>query len=225
MMGLKRAMVIGLDAADPVQVQRLMDEGKMPNLKKLLAQGTAHKSLSMLGALPSVTPPNWCSIATGCWPRTHGVTCYNNQTLGQSLRLEEVNWTSENVTADFIWEAFSREKKRSIMLSYCEAWPPRIPNDDYGVFIDGSGVVPFLRCAIDYQKVVTMEEGDFPMAFIPHAVKSDNKDCIIMGDQYEELKKTAIAANENAAIPWAMPEGVLPVRRGGFGRPFLYRRP
>ena len=35
-MGLKGAMVIGLDAADPVQVKRLMAEGKMPNLKKLL---------------------------------------------------------------------------------------------------------------------------------------------------------------------------------------------
>lgn len=188
-MGLKRAMVIGLDSADPVQVRRLIDEGKMPNLKKLLDNGVANDNLAMIGALPSVTPPNWCSIATGCWPRTHGVTCYNNQTLGQSLRLEEVNWTSENVTADFIWEAFSKEKKRSIVLSYCEAWPPRIKNDEYGVFIDGSGVVPFLRCSIDYQKVVTMEEGEFPMEFIPHAVKSDNKDCIIMGDQYEEMKK------------------------------------
>ena len=43
-MGLKRAMVIGLDAADPVQVRRLIDEGKMPNLKKLLENGTANKS-------------------------------------------------------------------------------------------------------------------------------------------------------------------------------------
>lgn len=30
-MTLKREMVIGLEAADPVQVQRLMDTGKMPN--------------------------------------------------------------------------------------------------------------------------------------------------------------------------------------------------
>ena len=30
-MTLKRAMVIGLDAVVPVQVQRLMDTGKMPN--------------------------------------------------------------------------------------------------------------------------------------------------------------------------------------------------
>ena len=64
-MGLKRAMVIGLDAADPVQVKRLMAEGKMPNLKKLLESGVANENLAMIGCLPSVTPPNWTSIATG----------------------------------------------------------------------------------------------------------------------------------------------------------------
>lgn len=151
-MGLKRAMMIGLDSADPVQVQRLMDEGKMPNLKKLLEKGVANRNLAMLGALPSVTPPNWCSIATGNLPRTHGVTCYGNASIG-SLGMEEFNWTSLNVTSDFIWEQFAKEGKRSIMLSYCEAWPPRVESDNI-VMIDGSGVVPFLKTSIDYQKVV-----------------------------------------------------------------------
>lgn len=209
-MGQKRVMMIGLDAADPVQVRRLMDEGKMPNLKRLLEeQGVANPNLAMIGALPSVTPPNWCSIATGAWPRTHGVTCYNNTTIGQSLTLEEVNWTSANVTADYIWEQFDKEGRRSIVLSYCGAWPPREGRSDKSVIIDGSGVVPFLRCSLDYQKVVTMEEGDFPMEYTPHVVKSDNTDCIIMGDQYEEMQKKSMSVEFSDRIPWAMPEGVL----------------
>lgn len=204
-MGLKRAMMIGLDSADPVQVRRLMDEGKMPNLKKLLEEyGTANKSLAMLGALPSVTPPNWCSIATGNLPATHGVTCYGNASIG-NIGWEEMNWTSRNVTSDFIWEQFSREGKRSIMLSYCEAWPPRV-EDEYTVMIDGSGVVPFLRISIDYQKVVRLEEGDFQMQFIPHAMKTDNTDCIIMGDQYDDMVKQSKAGEVNQAIPWAVPD-------------------
>lgn len=196
-MGLKRAMVIGLDAADPVQVRRLIDEGKMPNLKKLLENGTANKSLAMLGCLPSVTPPNWCSIATGCWPRTHGITCYTNQTLGLALELEEANWTTDNVTADYLWESMAKEGKRSIVLSYCGAWPPRMTENDKTVIIDGGGVTPLLKVTVDYQKVVVMEEGDFPMEFTPHVVKNDNKDCIVMGDQYEEMKKQSVdlAAN------------------------------
>ena len=218
-MGLKRAMMIGLDSADPVQVQRLMDEGKMPNLKKLLEEyGVANKNLAMLGALPSVTPPNWCSIATGNLPRTHGVTCYNNATIG-SLGMEEFNWTSANVTSDFIWEQFAKEGKRSIMLSYCEAWPPRI-KDDKTVMIDGSGVVPFLRTSIDYQKVVRLEEGDFQMQFIPHAMKTDNTDCIIMGDQYDDLVSKAKSGQNNEAIPWAVPEGIV-AYPAGVEEPFI----
>ena len=97
----------------------------------------------MLGCLPSVTPPNWCSITTGCWPRTHGITCYTNQTLGSALNLEEANWDNSNVTADFIWQAFEKEGKRSIALNYCEAWPPRNKENDLTVLIDG-GISAFL---------------------------------------------------------------------------------
>lgn len=35
-MSKKRAMLLGLDGADPVVIKRLMAEGRMPNLEKLL---------------------------------------------------------------------------------------------------------------------------------------------------------------------------------------------
>ena len=38
-MGMKRAMMIGLDGADPVRVKKLIAEGRMPNMKKLLEKG------------------------------------------------------------------------------------------------------------------------------------------------------------------------------------------
>ena len=196
-MGLKRAMMIGLDAADPLQLQRLMDEGRMPNLKKLLENGAAHEGLDMIGCLPSVTPPNWASIATGAWPRTHGITCYTNHTLGMPLAMQQSNWDTANIEAELIWETFSKNKKRSILMNYCEAWPPRIPDDEYQIVIDGSGVCPFLRCNVDYQKIVYMEEGDFATKFTPHVIKKDNKDCVVMGDQYEEMKATSASIHVN----------------------------
>ena len=105
------------------------------------------------------------------------------------------------------------------MLSYCEAWPPRI-KDDKTIMIDGSGVVPFLRTSIDYQKVVRLEEGDFQMQFIPHAMKTDNTDCIIMGDQYDDLVSKAKTGQNNEAIPWAVPEGIV-MYPSGVEEPFL----
>lgn len=208
-MSLKRAMVLGLDAADPVQVRRLIDEGKMPNLKNLLENGTANENLAMIGCLPSVTPPNWCSIATGAWPRTHGITCYNNNTLGLSLKTDTTNWDSSSVTAEFIWETFAKEGKRSIMLNYCEAWPPRMTENDLTVMVDGSGVVPFLKCAVDYQKIITLEEGDFPMEFTPHAIKSNNTDCVIMGDQFDEMKKQSLTVTRGDMSMMAGHNGVI----------------
>ena len=76
----KRVMMIGLDAADPMIVKRLIAAGRLPNMKKLLENGAAHESLSMIGVFPTVTPPNWASIATGNNPRSHGITCYYNHT-------------------------------------------------------------------------------------------------------------------------------------------------
>ena len=186
-MGNKRAMMIGLDGADPLVIKKMIREGRLPNLKRVLEEGVAHDSLSMIGAFPSVTPPNWASIATGNWPRTHGVTDFFNQTLGKELNICELNWDSRRVESELIWEAFSREGKRSIMLNYCEAWPPRIEGDTNAIYIDGSGVIPFIRCELDAPQLIQLKEGDFPTEVIPHAIKENANDCIISNEMLEKM--------------------------------------
>lgn len=185
-MSKKRAMLIGLDAADPLMVKELIQAGRLPNMQKLLTQGCAHESLAMRGAFPTVTPPNWASLATGNWPRTHGITCYYNHTLGKDLQINEVNWDSRRVESELIWEALSKQGMRSIMLNYVEAWPPRFA-DQNGIYIDGSGVIPFMRLAVDYQKVVTLKDGDFQYEEHIHTVKETSNDCVIKGDQYKKM--------------------------------------
>ena len=182
---VKRAMMLGLDGADPFVVKKMIKLGRLPNFKKLLEEGVAHTDYAMLGAFPSVTPPNWASLATGNWPRTHGVTCYNNHTLGKSLGIAESNWDSRRVQSEMIWETFGREGKRCLMVNYCEAWPPR--TKDNNIYIDGTGVIPFMRCNADYQKMVWLEEGDFEIEEKIHAVKTSNTDCVVQGDQYEKM--------------------------------------
>ena len=119
-------MMIGLDGADPVRVKKLIAEGRMPNMKKLLEKGIATENLDMLGVLPAGTPPNWTTLATGNYPRTHGITCFQNHTLGQPLSMIESNWDSMNIESELVWEAFNDENKKAIMLNYCEAWPNRV---------------------------------------------------------------------------------------------------
>ena len=183
----KRVMMIGLDGADPLIVKELVEAGRMPNTKKLLEEGCAHESLSMLGVFPTVTPPNWCSIATGNYPRTHGVTCFYNHTLGKDFQINQANWDSRRVESELIWETYSKQNRRSIMLNYCEAWPPRLENDEYGVYIDGTGVMPFMRSVADHQKIVTVETGDFKYFEKAHAIKKSSNDCVIQGDQFKKM--------------------------------------
>lgn len=187
-MAKKRAMMLGLDGADPLVIKKMIDMGRLPNFKRVLEEGTAHNDFCMLGAFPSVTPPNWASLACGCWPRTHGITCYDNHTLGKDLGTGDVNWDSRRVEAELIWETFAKQGKRAIMLNYCEAWPPRQLGDK-NIFIDGTGVIPFMRCEADCQKIVWLEKGDFPIEEQLHEVKNSNADCVITGEQYEKMVK------------------------------------
>ena len=184
-MALKRTMMIGIDGMDPKIVQRLLAAGRLPNMKRALDGGVTTPGMDMLGVFPTVTPPNWVSLATGNWPRTHGVTCFHNHTLGKPLDMFEANWDSRRVESEYIWEAFARDGRRSIMLNYCQAWPPRIASDKT-IMIDGTGVIPFMRCNADYQKMIVLEKGDFKLTETPHAVKKTSSDCVVMGDQHKE---------------------------------------
>ncbi len=197
-MSLKRAMMIGLDGADPLVCKRLIEEGRMPNLKKILEMGVARESLDMLGVLPTITPPNWATLATGNYTRTHGVTCFLNHTLGKSLGITELNWDSRRIESELIWEAFAAEDKKCIMLNYCEAWPPRVETDK-NIFVDGTGVIPFLRSSAQYQKVVVMKEEYPSMKEVPHNVTQSSADCVVFNDQVEKFAK-----EENPGMPKEM---------------------
>ncbi len=185
----KRVMMIGLDGADPFVIKKMIDMGRLPNIKKAIENGVIGDKMAMIGAFPSVTPPNWASLATGNWPKTHGVTCFFNHTLGNDLDKLGMNWDAQRVESELIWEKFAEEGKRCLLLNYCEAWPPRGAAKENCVFVDGSGVVPFLRCQGGFQKEIFLEEGDFPMKEVPHYVEKGAGDCVVYGDAFDEMTK------------------------------------
>lgn len=184
----KRAMMIGLDGADPLVVKRLIAQGRLPNMEKVLARGAATANMDMLGVFPTVTPPNWTTLATGNYPRTHGITCFHNQTLGRDLDITETNWDARRIESELIWEAFEAEGKRAIMLNYCQAWPNRIPGSK-NIIVDGAGVIPFMRITCDFQKVVTLDSSFVQMKEIPHFVDPSSGDCVVYNDQIEEFAR------------------------------------
>jgi predicted AlkP superfamily phosphohydrolase/phosphomutase len=67
---VKRVVVLGLDGFDPGLAQRFMDEGRMPNFKKLAEEGCFHP---LATACPSISPVAWSSFATGVDASRHNI--------------------------------------------------------------------------------------------------------------------------------------------------------
>src|SRR5690242_18374080 len=66
----QRVFVIGFDGMDPTLAKRWMDEGKLPNLKKLADEGTFR---TLASTQPSESPTAWSSFATGVNPGKHNI--------------------------------------------------------------------------------------------------------------------------------------------------------
>ncbi|PYQ54350.1 MAG: hypothetical protein DMF78_06270 [Acidobacteria bacterium] len=66
----QRVFVLGFDGMDPTLARKWMDEGKLPNLKRLSEQGTFAK---LETTQPSESPVAWASFATGVNPGKHNI--------------------------------------------------------------------------------------------------------------------------------------------------------
>jgi len=66
----QRVFVIGFDGMDPTLARKWMDEGRLPNLKKLADEGTF---VPLGSTQPSESPTAWSSFATGANPGKHDI--------------------------------------------------------------------------------------------------------------------------------------------------------
>jgi predicted AlkP superfamily phosphohydrolase/phosphomutase len=65
-----KLIILGFDGADAKLTQQWMDEGKLPNLAKLRAEGSF---APLRPTIPSQTPVSWSTFSTGLNPGRHGV--------------------------------------------------------------------------------------------------------------------------------------------------------
>lgn len=76
--GLKRLIILGLDGMDPRRVDRLLDEGRLPNFKRLNALGCSSRIES---TCPPISPVAWSSFMTGSNPGKHNIFDFLNRDL------------------------------------------------------------------------------------------------------------------------------------------------
>lgn len=135
---MPKVVVIGFDAPIPKILLKLMDDGDLPNLDSIRKNGGWAENC--LVPHPTITPPNWTTIATGAYPGTHQITCFHippeNGYPGLATQCIQA-FRSIDVKAETIWEAGERQGKKAIIINYPTSWPPKIKN---GIQIGGFGL-------------------------------------------------------------------------------------
>ena len=85
-------------------------------MKKMIEIGGCREDLVMLGGHPTVTPPIWTTLATGCYSNVHGITGFYRMpdlTTGEfDLEQEAYNLDFPNYKAEQIWNVFAEVGKK-----------------------------------------------------------------------------------------------------------------
>lgn len=113
-----RVLVIGLDGATFDVVKPLVAEGQLPNLGRLMDQGS-HGVLR--STHPPITPSAWTSFATGKNPGSHGLFDFQ--------RVEPDTYAFVPVPANqhgqrTLWGILSDASRRSVVLDVPFTYPP-----------------------------------------------------------------------------------------------------
>ena len=133
-----KVFVLGIDGMDPRYAKALMDQGRMPNLKKLTELGSAREDLMLLGNHPTVTPPMWTTLSTGATPMTHGINGFFRTDHEVGLEYFCYNLTSTNCKAEQMWDVTSKAGIKTLVFDWPgAAWPPTDINPNLHV-VDGS---------------------------------------------------------------------------------------
>ncbi len=112
-----RVLLIGWDAADWKVITPLLEDGKMPNLERLVDEG-AMGNLATLQ--PVLSPMLWTSIATGKRADKHGILGFvEPDSSGASLR--PVTSTSRKCKA--LWNILSQSGLRSAVVGWFASHP------------------------------------------------------------------------------------------------------
>ena len=129
----KRAIVVGMDGASMELVGRMVDEGHMPNLGRLMAEGAWRE---VVGVFPTLTPPGWTALWTGSWPGTHEVMDFNIRARGRPLAETVWGINTGLSKSEYLWNALERGGKRAILVKQEMSWPPTVKES---VQVEGTG--------------------------------------------------------------------------------------
>lgn len=123
-----RVVVIGLDGTPYTFLQRLLQEGHMPNFAHLLEEGSWARIHSVY---PTVSSVAWSTYMTGVNPARHGIFGFIDRKPGT---YQATIPTSRMMQSPTLWEVLGEAGRRVVVINVPVTYPPRPVN---GLLVGG----------------------------------------------------------------------------------------
>jgi predicted AlkP superfamily phosphohydrolase/phosphomutase len=123
-----KVLVLGLDGGTFTLLRPWMEEGVLPNLRKIAKNGV---SGTLKSIMPPHTSPAWTSFYTGKNPGKHGIFEFLVKKEGS---YDEVPTNSTSCKSTTLWELLGEGEKKIAVLNIPMTYPPQKVN---GVMICG----------------------------------------------------------------------------------------
>ena len=193
----EKVILLGLDGLDPKFSRKMVDEGHMPNLKKLIEKGSARHDLRLLGAVPTITPPTWATLATGAYPMTHGIEDFNINLEGE-LGVNFSGIYSKYCKAEQLWNVTAEAGKKTLVWHWPgSAWPPSSDSENLHV-VDGTspGGVNMSSAQVDGEFIVMASDKNETIEYRSGAMTDAKVPCVVtgLGDDKPKQKSGGMAS-------------------------------
>ena len=228
----EKVLILGIDGMDPRFSKAMIDEGKMPNLKKLVEMGAAREDLMLLGAMPTITPPMWATLATGAYPMTHGVTDFSVRVEGD-LDITQEAILSPFCKAEQLWNITAESGKKTLVWHWPgAAWPPTSDSPNLMV-VDGvsPGGMGSNSMRADMESVIIATTKTATGGFKPYAaggehgshINCDKSELVNYSSDWMDTKDPRIKehyakhiAQEGIVFQDYKPDMIVTIRKGLF---------
>lgn len=132
----KKLIVIGLDGASWLVLNRMIKRGITPNLGKLKEKGCWG---TLKSTIPPVTPTAWASIQTGVNPGKHGVFTFQVPDR-KDKGLSVVN--GDSIQTETLFEFLDEEGLGTVLVNMPLSQPPRTDDPNIGGMMARRKVYP-----------------------------------------------------------------------------------
>ncbi|HVF91993.1 MAG TPA: alkaline phosphatase family protein [Blastocatellia bacterium] len=148
----RRAVLLGLDGTPCTLVRRFIEDGTMPNFRRLSERGSL---LQMDTAIPDISSVAWTSFMTGANPGRHGIYGFLDL-QPDTYKIYFPN--SRHIQSETLWDAVGRSGRRSIVINVPSTYPAKALN---GVLISGFVAVDLNKATYPPELVPRLREMDY----------------------------------------------------------------